>query len=370
MPGPGRPIQARPLAGAAALGAVLVAVAGLLDAEPLYVPGIAFLALSAAAAVLVLGGGRGVTVTRTVSVRRAVEDEPVLVDVVVRSPRPLPTGVVADDLLPEPAPLAAGRRVSGVRLRVRFARRGRKRLAPTRVAVRDPFALLTRVVTGAHEDEILILPRVERVGPPDDGGSGDGVSPRRGRPSVAAEIELDGLRQHRPGTPASRIFWPSLARGGELLERRLLADSDTRPLVVLDPRGAAVEEDLDAAVRAAASLAVHLAREGGCAMLVPGDRRPVLLDRTLAGWPHLHARLALVDGSSPPALGGVATRRGPIFYVAARRLTRPPRALAHAPGGGRLLVVPGRMPARRASFSVAGCHGYELSARGAPAEAA
>jgi hypothetical protein len=115
---------------------------------------------------------------------------------------------------------------------------------------------------------------------------------------------------------------------------------------------------------------VHLAREGGCAMLVPGDRRPVLLDPTLAGWPHLHARLALIEGSSPPALGGIATRRGPILYVAARRLTRPPRALAHAPGGGRLLVVPGRISARRASFSVAGCHGYELSARGTPAEAA
>jgi uncharacterized protein (DUF58 family) len=157
------------------------------------------------------------------------------------------------------------------------------------------------------------------------------------------------------------MYWPSLAKGGELLERRLRADSDTRPLVVLDPRGAEREEDLDAAVRATASLAVHLARGGGCALLVPGDRRPASVDPGLLGWTHLHARLALVDGATMPPLAGLAARRGPIVYVAARRLTRPPRALAHAPGGGRVLVVPGEIPGRRAAFSVARCLGYELS---------
>jgi uncharacterized protein (DUF58 family) len=178
---------------------------------------------------------------------------------------------------------------------------------------------------------------------------------------VAAEIELDGLRPAREGTSASRMYWPSLAKGGELLERRLRADSDTRPLVVLDPRAAATEEELDAAVRAAASLAVHLAHAGGCALLIPGDRRPVALDPGLVGWTHLHARLALVDGDAPPPVSGLAARRGPIIYVAARRLTRPPRALAHAPGGGRVLVVPAPIAGRRAAFTVAGCTGYELS---------
>jgi hypothetical protein len=95
--------------------------------------------------------------------------------------------------------------------------------------------------------------------------------------------------------------------------------------------------------------------------VIPGDRRPAVLDESLAGWPHLHARLALVDGTQAPALAGLATRRGPVIYVAARRVTRPPRALAHAPGGGRLLVVPGTLPGRRAAFAVAGCHGYEIS---------
>jgi uncharacterized protein (DUF58 family) len=229
--------------------------------------------------------------------------------------------------------------------------------------VRDPFGLMTRIVGAADAaaDEILVLPRIEPLRAPDTGGDSTGPLQLRRRSSVAAEVELDGLRQHRPGTSASRIFWPSLAKGGELLERRLRADSDTRPLIVLDPRGAAVEEDLDAAVRAAASLAVHLARDGGCALLIPGDRRPATLEPALLRWSHLHARLALVDGRTPPALAGVAARRGPILYVAARRLSRPPRALAHAPGGGRLLIVPGTLGGRRAVFTVAGCSGYELS---------
>ena len=355
--------SARPLLRTAALGALLVICAGLLGAQPLYVPGTAFLLVSAGAVAWVLGGARGVRVRRTVRVKRALEDEPVPVEIRVTSARPLPTGAVLDALLPGPAPLAAGRRLTRIRIDVRFSRRGRKLLAPPRVAVRDPFGLLTRIVgagTGAS-DEVLVLPRIAPVQVPGAGGDAGAALPLRRRSSVAAEIELDGLRQHRTGTPASRIFWPSLAKGGELLERRLRADSDTRPLVVLDPRGAATEEDLDAAVRAAASLAVHLARDGGCALLIPGDRRPADLGAGLVGWAHLHARLALVDGRAPPAPTGVAARRGPIVYVAARRLTRPPRALAHAPGGGRLLVVPATIPGHVPLFTVAGCTGYELS---------
>jgi hypothetical protein len=48
--------------------------------------------------------------------------------------------------------------------------------------------------------------------------------------------------------------------------------------------------------------------------------------------------------------------------VAARVLTRTPRALAHAPGGGRVLVVPGSLPARTPVLEVAGCRGYEVGA--------
>jgi hypothetical protein len=119
---------------------------------------------------------------------------------------------------------------------------------------------------------------------------------------------------------------------------------------------------------------VHLARTGGCALLLPGDRRPTALESTLTGWTHLHVRLALVDDRAGPNVAGLASRRGPLLYVAACAPARAPRALQHAVGGGRYLIVPGgdglpkakAGPAvarggRRAAFVVAGCTGYELS---------
>jgi uncharacterized protein (DUF58 family) len=215
----------------------------------------------------------------------------------------------------------------------RFARRGRKRLVEPSVIVRDPFGLATRVVQGGGEAEILILPRIAKVLTPPGEGDGTGLAARRGRPSIAAEVDLDGLRPHRPGAPASRMYWPAFARTGELMERRMRADSDTRPLVVLDPRAAIDDGALDAAVRATASLAVHLAREGGCALLLPGDRRPTVLESTLAAWEHAHARLAVVSGMAGPSLAGwrpVAARSS-----TSSRARRPAPAAGADPRAGR-----------------------------------
>jgi uncharacterized protein (DUF58 family) len=361
----------RPAAVTALLGLVLLLTAAAFDAEPLYVPGAAFVVLAAASVAWVVVGSRGLEITRDVSARRVLEEQRVQIHIHVRAGRlALPAGLIEDPMLPQPAPIAAGRRVAHVHIDARFARRGRKHLVAPRVIVRDPFGLAMRAVEGGGEGDVLVLPRVERVVTPAGRGDGTGTTARRGRPSVAAEVDLDGLRPYRPGTSASRMYWPALARRGELVERRLRADSDARPLVVLDPRGSG-EEDLDAAVRATASLCVHLARQGGCALLLPGDSRPTVLEPTLMAWDHAHARLAVVGPDGGPRLAGLANRRGPVFFVAAAAAAaaRPPRALAHAPAGSRVLVVPGTVPGRRAIFTVAGCSAYELSG-GRAAEAA
>jgi uncharacterized protein (DUF58 family) len=377
----------RPAAATALLGLLLTLTAATFDAEPLYVPGVAMLLLAGLTTLWVAIGARGVRVKRTVGARRAIEEQPVQVDLIVSSGRvPLPSGLIEDELLPGPALMASGRQRTEVRINARFARRGRKVLPPPRIVVSDPFGLATRTVYADDQAEVLILPRLEPVVAPPGDGDGSGVTARRGRPSIAAEVDLDGLRPYRPGAAASRIFWPALARGGELMERRLRSDGDTRPLIVLDPRRPSREEDLDAAVRAAASLCVHLARAGGCALLLPGDRRPTVLESSLIGWPHLHVRLALVDDRTGPNVAGLASRRGPLLYVAAHHPARAPRALGHAVGGGRYLIVPGgeglperapgerrterRAGGRRAVFTVAGCTGYELSGSRRVAEVA
>jgi uncharacterized protein (DUF58 family) len=355
------------------LGVALILVAATFDAEPLYVPGVAFTLVAIAAVTWVVAGARGLRLERSVSARSVLEEEPVAITIVVRAGLiSLPTGVVEDPLLPAPAPLAAGRRSSTVRINASFERRGRKTLVAPHVVVSDPFGLATRVIGGGAPRELLVLPALSPVRASGPRG-GDGVlGAKAGRPQIAAEVEIDGLRPHRPGTAASRISWAAWARTGELLERRLRADTDTRPLIVLDPR---CNEDeaglagLDAAVRAAGSLAVHLAGAGGCALLLGGDRRPVVLESLLA-WPKLHVRLALIGPGPAPALSTHAGRRGAVIYVVARPVARAPRALAHATAGARLLVVPGALAGRAASFTVAGCSGYELEAVGGRAAVA
>jgi uncharacterized protein (DUF58 family) len=248
--------------------------------------------------------------------------------------------------------------------------------------VHDPLRLAVRAVpVRAEEDELLVLPRVEPVvfggagGAGGAGGTPEGTGDRaglRGRiDGMAAELDLDGLRPYRQGTPASRIHWPAVARSGEMLERRLTADADSAPLVVLDAARPPSEEALDSAVRAAASLCLHLARRGGCALLLPGDRRPVTVGTDLAAWPVLHARLALVEPCSRgPALAR-ARRAGSVLWVSAAGSA--PRDLPRSAAGGGWLVTPLPRPGSRAQFTVAGCTGHRLGrsarteARGAAA---
>jgi uncharacterized protein (DUF58 family) len=349
----------------AKLGVALLLAAALFDAEPLYVGGAAFCLLAALCTAWVVSGASGLKIERRLGAAKVEEDRPLAVEVVLTGARvALPTCEIEDPLLDEPARLRGGRRTVTLPIEARFPRRGRQWIDPPRAVLRDPLRLAERVVSGRGRDEILVLPRVEPILAAADGDGAQGTVTRRPRPGIApaAEVDIDGLRPHRDGAPASRIHWPAFARTGVLLERRLRPEGDTRPLVVLDPRGPD-EDAIDMAVRAAASLCVHLARSGGCGLLLPGDRRPTPLEPGLAGWPHLHTRLALVDTGASPSLAGMAARRGAVIYVAARVTGGVPRALLHAPtAAARVLVVPGRVSGRVSSFAVAGCHGYELEA--------
>src|SRR5215210_7148155 len=246
--------------GCAALGALLVVVAGTFDAEPLYVTGSALVLLGLGAWTWIRAGAWGAEIRRQVGARSVLEEQPLSVAIEVRAGRlPLPPGWIDEPLLPQPVRFPAGRRRARVRVEVTFARRGRRRLPPPALVLRDPFGLAQRVVRGTATDEVLVLPRVHPVRVAAGGGE---AMPAHARAALiaAAETEIDGLRPHREGTPASRIHWPAVARGAGLMERKLISEADSRPLVVLDPRAGAGEEAgeaLDAAVRAAASLTVH-----------------------------------------------------------------------------------------------------------------
>lgn len=344
------------------LGVAMFGAAILFDAESLYVPGIALLVLVFLAAAWVLASSAGARVQRRIDARRVMEEEPLHAQLEVRGGLLGLIGITLDEpLLGEPRRLPAAHHGERLRVSARFSRRGRRELAPSALVIGDPLGLLSvRREADQPAASVLVLPRIEPVKMArSSGGDGTGLGGRHSA-AGAAEVELDGLRPAQPGAPATRIHWPALARGHGLVERRLLPEADARPLVVLDPRGG--DRDLlDQAVRAAASLAVHLARHGGCGLLLPGDRRPTPLDGDLHGWTALHVRLALLGDDGAPALGALNGRRGPVVLVVAQAPERVPRALVASSAPRRVLVVPGAMAGRRAMFTVAGCTGHDLT---------
>ena len=347
-----------------ALGALLLLAAFGLGAPALVLPGVALLLMGALLTAWTRLAADGVVVSRSSLPARVDEGQPFeLVHRVEAGRLPL-AGVLVDPLLEEPRPLR-GSRFDGtieVRGRGRIERRGRHLLPGPSVRISDPLGVASRTVGSEGPTAVLVLPRVERVSfAPGEGPSGGrrlaaaGELADEGLRESAADPELEGLRPYRPGTRASRIYWPALARGDDLLERHLSPAADSGPLIVLDTRDPADPDALDRAVRAAASVAAHLARLGGCELMIGGDHRSWRVSDDPATLLEARSALALVserDGAPRSArLASVTT----LVWITAGR-SRPP--LGRRTTG--LLIGPERLPGRDPLMAVAGCFGYPL----------
>ena len=352
-------------AAAIGLGLALCLVAAGFAATPLYLPGVALLLIAVVAAIWVVIAARGARLVRRIGAAAVEEGSPLSVTVSVsRSRVPLPwADAHAWPGGPALALIGLDGTLGGT---VRFPRRGRRRLGPASLLVADPLGLCARVITSTA-DEVLVLPRVEAlrfvevVGEPTTLGGHI-----RSGPDVGAG-EVDSLQPHQPGAPASRIHWPTVARTATMMERRLVADGDHASLVVVDPHEPSSEDALDQAVRAAASLCVHLARLGGCALLLPGDRVATRIDPALSAFPELHARLALLEPEAGPPPLGCLTGANIVLWVTAARSDR--AVLGALPASVRFLVSPHPQSRWPVQFTVAGCAGQRLG-RGAASRVA
>ena len=343
------------------LGLSLCLAGGAFGATTLFVPGAALLLLAGTATGWVWLAARGARVERVLASTSVQEQAPLRATVrAVRTRVPMP-GVEARAWPSGPLlPLTRSCRAA-ITAEVRFACRGRHQLAPASVVIGDPLGLASRTIL-SPADDVLVLPRIEPLQLTDPGGQ----TATWGRPGVPAlgtgAAEVDSLIVHQPGAPASRIHWPTVARTRTLMERRLVDDGDQAPLVVVDPRDPSDPDALDRALRAAASLCVHLARDGACRLLLPGDRRPAWFDRELRGFPESHARLALLEpDNGPPPLACLAGANTVIWVSAANGRLRP---LAQLRAPTRYLVSPHPRPGWRVRFTVAGCSGQWLEERG------
>jgi uncharacterized protein (DUF58 family) len=347
-----------------ALGALLLLAGVGLAAPSLLLPGAALILAGLALAGWVELARRGVEVSRSGVPARIGEGEGFDVSYEVGAGRLPLLGELVDPLLGEPVPLRPIRPRGRAELRHAgtLNRRGRHLLPAPAIRIGDPLGLATRLVGGGRETPVLVLPRIEpvRFAPGDGPSSGRrraaaGELADEGMRESAADPELEGLRPYRPGTRASRIYWPALARGDELLERHLSPAADSGPLVVLDSREASDRDALDRAVRAAASLVAHLGARGGCELMVGGDHRR----RRVGGDPDslLDARsaLALVESTDGAPRPGRLAFASTVVWVSAGA-SRPP--LARRSQG--ILITPHERPGGDPLLTVAGCFGYPL----------
>jgi uncharacterized protein (DUF58 family) len=287
--------------GVAALGVVFCLLGAAFGVSALYVPGVALVLLAVSAETSVRAAAWRARVARDPPLARVQERMPVALSVEVSGRFPFGGGELArcDGHGFEPV-----RRLprGPIRFIVRPQRRGLYAIGPSVLRFRDPFGICARSLRSAPT-EVLVLPRIDPI-PVKDLWRIAGITRSAGIPaSDTPGTELDGLRPYQAGAPASRIHWPTVARTGALIERKLHDEGERLPLVVLDARRPASIEALDMCVRAAASLCVGLAQNGGCSLLLPDAHRPSTVQPDLGGWPALHAQLAVL------APGGAVMRR-------------------------------------------------------------
>jgi uncharacterized protein (DUF58 family) len=349
----------------AALGAALT-LAGLgFGLTAALVSGIGLLALAIGAVGWVELAAIGGRLERERGPGRLEESDPYPLRIALR--RTLlapPGGELIDPLLDRSVPVGPRWRRTLSR-EVWLEHPGRRQLPAARLVIRDPLGLWRRELDSGDAGELVVLPRVDPVRWSGTGSEPNGQSAGSGsaadatsRRGALAQFEVDGLRPYRDGSPASRIHWPAVARTGEMIERRLVAGGEPRPLVVFDPRGGDAAQR-ERAMRAAASLCVELAHSGGCELVVPGERRPLAIDPSLRAWPEAHVRIAVSDPRTGPMMPAGLSGAAILWVTAGSSL---PRSLRRLRPGSFLITPSGSR--QGAAFRVSGCFAYPASAAG------
>lgn len=348
------------------LAVAMVLAAAMFGVPALYVPGFAMLLVFLVAWFWVQLAARRAELNTGAGPRTVVEDQPYPLRLTARrGVLPLAGSTVTHPLAKRPVPIDG----SHAELEITSLGRGRRRIEPATLVITDPLGLARTRVRATASATVLVLPRIEDFqaepaainGHEDAGPGGAQAAPGAGLGKRTLDFEVDGLRSYRPGTPASRIHWPILARTGELVERRLVGGAGASPIVVMDAQRPIDSDALDRAVRAAASVCLHLASIRGCLLVLCGERAPLRIDPDLRSWPQAHARLALVEPSDSPPDPRISGAAGNVLWVSANGTV--PRLPAGLAGASAYLVAATPMDLGPPTFTVAGCQGYALRAR-------
>jgi uncharacterized protein (DUF58 family) len=151
--------------------------------------------------------------------------------------------------------------------RLQSDRRGRYEIGPLYVRVADAFGLVRLGRSVALPGALVVTPAITSLPWTPFGGAW--LREGGTRTSTAAAAGEDDVvpRAYRDGDELRRVHWRSTARYGELMVRREEQRWQNRAVLFLDTRASAhggrgPSSSFEYAVSAAASIGVHLAREG------------------------------------------------------------------------------------------------------------
>lgn len=265
-----------------AAGVTAVVCALVIGQPALTRVGVLLMTVPLLAAYLVGGSRYRLALVRTVSPQLVAAGQPARVRLTITNEGRTPTGIL---LLEDQVPYVLGTRprfvLEGighgwrrhVTYQVRSDLRGRFQIGPMSVRVTDPFGMVELGRAFTTTVPLTVTPRTVPLPAIPLGGVWSGSGDHRPRAFASGSAEDVTVREYRRGDELRRVHWRSSARVGELMVRREEQPWQARATLVLDNRlpahrGQGAASSLEAAVSAAASIAVHLTQRGYAVRLV------------------------------------------------------------------------------------------------------
>lgn len=265
-----------------AAGVTAIVCAVLLGQPALTRVGVLVLALPLLTAAVIGRSRYRLALIRTVSPQLVSAGQPARVNLSLTNEGRTPSGVL---LLEDHVPYVLGTRprfvLEGighgwrrrVTYQVRSDVRGRFEIGPMSVRVSDPFGLVELGRAFTTTVPLTVTPRTVRLPNIPLGGAWTGSGDNRPRAFAIGSAEDVTVREYQRGDDLRRVHWRSSARTGELMVRREEQPWQSRATLLLDNRicahrGQGIASSLEAAVSAAASIAVHLSHRGFTVRLV------------------------------------------------------------------------------------------------------
>ncbi|HEU4811660.1 MAG TPA: DUF58 domain-containing protein [Nocardioides sp.] len=268
-----------------AAGVTAIVCAIILGQEELTRVGVLVLALPLVAAAVIARNRYRLALVRTVTPQLVAAGQPARVSLSLTNEGRTPSGVL---LLEDRVPYVLGTRprfvLEGigegwrrhVTYQVRSDVRGRFEIGPMSVRVSDPFGLVELGRAFHTTVPLTVTPRTVPLPNIPLGGAWTGSGDNRPRAFATGSAEDVTVREYRRGDDLRRVHWRSSAHVGELMVRREEQPWQSRATLFLDNRlrshrGQGIASSLEAAVSAAASIAVHLSHRGFTVRLVTAN---------------------------------------------------------------------------------------------------